>query len=80
MEFEEADIAGEEPEDIVGRGINLVPKHQNTVYPVSVHENFEMSGSIRDSDIHGRIQATYDVLPALKRHDTENAAALSGGQ
>ncbi|GAB6861808.1 ABC transporter ATP-binding protein [Haloplanus litoreus] len=80
VSFHGQDIAGEEPEDIVRKGISWIPQRQNTFKSMSVRENLEMGGFTRDGGIGDRIEEIYDIFPALERHDGANAAALSGGQ
>lgn len=78
--FNGTDLAGEEPENIVRQGISWVPQRENIFGTMTVRENLEMGGFIRDSGIDERIDAVYDIFPALERNDGEKAAALSGGQ
>lgn len=78
--FQDEDIAGEEPEDIVRKGVSWVPQRQNIFKEMTVRENLEMGGYIRESGIDSRIDEIYDVFPALRQRDTEKGGALSGGQ
>ncbi|MFA9515734.1 ABC transporter ATP-binding protein [Halopenitus sp. H-Gu1] len=78
--FNGDDIAGEEPEDIVRQGISWVPQRENIFGTMTVRENLEMGGFIRESGVTERIEEIYRVFPALERNDGEKAAALSGGQ
>ena len=78
--FNGNDLAGEEPEDIVREGISWVPQRQNIFGTMTVRENLEMGGFIRDSGINERIEEIYDIFPALGRSDGSKAATLSGGQ
>ena len=80
VSFQGEDIAGEEPEDIVRTGISWVPQRQNIFQTMTVRENLEMGGFIRDDGLTERIAEIYDVFPALERHDGKKASALSGGQ
>ena len=80
VSFQGEDIAGEEPEDIVRKGISWIPQRQNVFKSMSVRENLEMGGFTRNSGVNDRIEEIYDIFPALKDHSGANAAALSGGQ
>lgn len=74
------DISGKEPENIVREGVSWVPQRDNVFKAMTVRENLEMGGFIRDSGISERIEEIYDVFPALEAKDGTKAAALSGGQ
>jgi len=80
VSFQGEDIAGEEPEDIVRKGISWIPQRQNVFKSMSVRENLEMGGFTRNSGVNDRIEEIYDIFPALEDHSGANAAALSGGQ
>lgn len=80
VRFQGEDIAGLEPEEIVRKGMCYVPQRENVFQTMSVRENLEMGGFIRDEGVNERIEEIYDTFGALRDHSGERAEALSGGQ
>lgn len=80
VRFKGEDIAGLDPEEIVRRGMCYVPQRENVFQTMSVRENLEMGGFIREEGVNERIEDIYDTFGALRDHTSERAEALSGGQ
>ena len=80
VSFAEDDISTMLPQDRVNLGIAFVPQTNNVFTGMSVEENLEMGGFIRNDDIHYTIEDIYNLFPVLKEKRNQNAGELSGGQ
>ena len=80
VSFAEDDITFMLPQDRVNLGIAFVPQTQNVFTGMSVEENLEMGGFIRDDNINLTIEDVYNLFPILKEKRNQNAGELSGGQ
>jgi len=78
--FDDEDIAGLSPEQIIHRGIGYVPQTDNVFPSLSVEENLEMGAYILDSVPQDRLQGVYDRFPILGERTGQTAGSLSGGQ
>lgn len=74
-------IDGLPPQDIVRRGIALVPEARRLFPFMSVHENLKIGAYKRkDGDIEKDIEEVYQHFPLLKERRGLDAQALSGGE
>ena len=80
VSFADDDISNMLPQDRVNLGIAFVPQTNNVFTGMSVEENLEMGGFIRNDDIHHTIEDIYNLFPVLKEKRNQNAGELSGGQ
>lgn len=74
------DITGTPPERVVQHGVCYVPQTSNIFPSLSVEENLEMGGFIRNDDLRPRINEIYQLFPPLKEKRKQPAGTLSGGQ
>ena len=74
------DITNLLPQHRVQRGMGFVPQTQNVFTSMTVEENLEMGGFIRDHDFSDTIADIYDLFPVLREKRTQLAGELSGGQ
>ena len=74
------DITTLPPQHRVQRGMGFVPQTQNVFTSMTVEENLEMGGFIRDHDFSDTITEIYDLFPVLREKRTQLAGELSGGQ
>ena len=74
------DITSLPPQNRVQRGMGFVPQTQNVFTSMTVEENLEMGGFIRDHDLNDTIEEIYDLFPVLREKRTQPAGELSGGQ
>ena len=74
------DITTLQPQHRVRRGMGFVPQTQNVFTSMTVEENLEMGGFIRDHDFSDTIAEIYDLFPVLREKRTQLAGELSGGQ
>ena len=80
VKFAQNDITSMLPQDRVNLGIAFVPQTQNVFTGMSVEENLEMGGFIRDDNISLTMEDIYNLFPILKEKRNQNAGELSGGQ
>ena len=80
VKFAQDDITSMFPQDRVNLGIAFVPQTQNVFTGMSVEENLEMGGFVRDDNISITIEDIYNLFPILKEKRNQNAGELSGGQ
>ena len=68
------------PQHRVQRGMGFVPQTQNVFTSMTVEENLEMGGFIRNHDFSDTIAEIYDLFPVLREKRGQLAGELSGGQ
>ncbi|MFU1783748.1 ABC transporter ATP-binding protein [Haloarcula japonica] len=78
--FNDRDIAGEQPEEIISYGLSFVPQSNNVFEPLTVTENLKMGAYTLDQFPEERLQAVYDRFPILETRSEQKAGTLSGGQ
>lgn len=75
--FNEEDITGLKPFELVRKGMGFVPQTENVFPSLSVMENLELGGYITNnpdfSDVFG-------IFPVLREKRRETASSLSGGE
>ena len=74
------DITTLPPQHRVQRGMGFVPQTQNVFTSMTVEENLEMGGFIRNHDFSDTIAEIYDLFPVLREKRNQLAGELSGGQ
>ena len=74
------DISTLPPQLRVQRGMGFVPQTQNVFTSMTVEENLEMGGFIRDEDFGDTIEEIYNLFPVLRKKRAQPAGELSGGQ
>ena len=74
------DITSLPPQHRVQRGMGFVPQTQNVFTSMTVEENLEMGGLIRDDDFADTIEEIYNLFPILREKRAQPAGELSGGQ
>lgn len=82
VRLDDRDIAGLEPDRIVGMGLSHVPEGREVFRVRTVHENLIL-GAYRRKDhkaIAEDIERMYEYFPILKERRTQRAGLLSGGQ
>ena len=78
--FDGQDITHLSTQERIKQGLAFVPQTNNVFTTMSVQENLEMGGFLRDDDISHTIQEVYDLFPILFEKRKQNAGELSGGQ
>ena len=78
--FDESDITGTKPEEIIYEGLGYVPQNDNIFTTLSVQENLEMGAYILDEVPQDAIEEIYDRFPILRERKGQKAGTMSGGQ
>ncbi len=75
--FNDEDITGLKPFELVGKGMAYVPQTENVFPSLSVMENIEMGGyTLRNPDT----REIFEIFPVLREKKKEKASRLSGGE
>jgi len=81
IEFQSADVTGLRPDQLLRKGIALVPEGRAILSTMTVLENLEMGAYHRkDSSIYKEIEEVMDRFPILRERQNQLAGTLSGGQ
>jgi len=81
IEFQGTDATGLRPDQLLKKGIALVPEGRAILSTMTVLENLEMGAYQRkDSNIHKDIEDVMDRFPILRERKAQLAGTLSGGQ
>jgi branched-chain amino acid transport system ATP-binding protein len=78
--FDDADITGLAPEEIIHEGVGYVPQTDNVFASLSVRENLEMGAYILDSVPDDALAAVFERFPVLEERQSQRAGTMSGGQ
>jgi len=80
--FEGESIVGSQPEDIVRKGIALVPEERRIFAGLTVEENLRLGASIRSDrvEIERDLESVWDRFPVLADRLDQMAGTLSGGE
>jgi ABC-type branched-subunit amino acid transport system ATPase component len=69
------------PHEKVKKGFGYVPQLANVFPSLSIRENLEMGGFLRNkTDIKERVEQAFQFFPILAQRLTQKAGTLSGGQ
>ena len=68
------------PQNRINLGLAFVPQTQNVFTGMTVEENLEMGGFLREDEIIHTINDVFDLFPILKEKRNQNTGELSGGQ
>ena len=79
--FNDEDITGAKPEDIVRMGIALVPEGRSTIPDLTVEENLKLGGMWRTHAQRATsLTRVYSLFPVLGERRDLGADTLSGGE
>lgn len=79
--FQDKSIKGLRPDELVTKGVSLVPDGRRLFPSMSVLENLEMGAFLRkDKDIYNDIEKIMELFPALKERIRQKAGVLSTGE
>ncbi|MGR6429466.1 ABC transporter ATP-binding protein [Rhizobium sp. PAMB 3174] len=78
--FDGEDVTNLAPQARVAKGMSFVPQVRNIFTSMTVEENLEMGGFIREDEISTTMEQIYDLFPILKEKRRQLAGELSGGQ
>ncbi len=74
------DISKISPQDRVKQGISFVPQTRNVFAELTVRENLEIGGFLREEGLDQMIENIYDLFPVLSEKKSQIVGQLSGGQ
>lgn len=80
--FDGKSIRGLSPQQILARGLALVPQAHSLFPDLTVHENVELGGYMLSdaSLVRRRLGEVRELFPIVAERATEKAGSLSGGQ
>ena len=78
--FEGENILGLSPDQIVKRGVTLVPEGRRVFPNLTVAENLHVGAYLRKDDIKPALEYVYELFPRLKERSWQFAGTLSGGE
>lgn len=80
--FNDQDISGLPPNEIVRKGLCYVPQVENVFPSLVVEENLEMGAFILDDQqvIKKRMQQVYELFPYLLERRRQKVGKMSGGE
>ena len=74
------DITGKDANEIVSRGITLVPEGRRIFPDLTVLENLKIGAYLRNDDLTDDLNWVYDLFPRLKERSWQAGGTLSGGE
>ncbi|MCI8869290.1 MAG: ABC transporter ATP-binding protein [Lawsonibacter sp.] len=74
------DITALSPDQIVSKGITLVPEGRRVFPDLTVLENLKIGAYLRSDDLSEDLKWVYDLFPRLKERSWQAAGTLSGGE
>ena len=82
VRYQGDDITGSAPDDLVRKGIVLVPEGRGMLRDLTVEENLTLGAvTVKDrSTVPTRMQQAFDTFPILHERRQQKAGTLSGGQ
>ena len=80
IEFCGEDITGKSAEQVVKKGITLVPEGRRIFPDLTVLENIRIGAYLRKDNLDDDINWVYDLFPRLKERSWQMAGTLSGGE
>ena len=80
IELDGEEITGKSPNEIIERGIALVPEGRRVFSNLTVLENIKIGGYLRKDSLDSDIKKMYDLFPILKERNWQQAGTLSGGE
>lgn len=74
------ELIGKPTDQIVGRGITLVPEGRHVFPDMTVLENLKIGAYLRKDNLTEDIKWVYDLFPRLEERSWQAAGTLSGGE
>ena len=78
--FDGKDITALKPQERVKSGMGFVPQTHNVFTSMTVMENLEIGGFLRENGLEEMIKNIYELFPILKEKQSQIVGQLSGGQ
>jgi len=80
IKFKGDELVGLETNDIVSKGITLVPEGRRVFPDLTVLENLKIGAYMRNDNLDEDIRWIYDLFPRLEERSWQLAGTLSGGE
>ena len=80
ISFKGEDITGKDANEIVSKGVILVPEGRRIFPDLTVLENLKIGAYLRKDDITEDLNWVYDLFPRLKERSWQAGGTLSGGE
>ena len=81
VSFKDKRIDGKTPQEIVRRGVSLVPEGRGIFRDMSVFHNLRMGAYLRKGGgVSKDLEKIYDFFPVLGERRTQQGGSLSGGE
>lgn len=80
ISFRDEELVGLSPNQIVSKGITLVPEGRRVFSDLTVLENLKIGAFIRHDDLSEDLRWVFDLFPRLRERSWQMAGTLSGGE
>ena len=80
VEFNGEDVTTRSTSYRIAHGMAIVPENRRLFAPMTVLENLEMGGYLRQDDLAEDLAKVYDLFPLLADRRNQLAGTLSGGE
>ena len=80
ISFQGEELNGLATDEIVSRGITLVPEGRRVFVNLTVYENLRMGAYMRSDNLDKDFEWVYGLFPRLKERSWQAAGTLSGGE
>jgi len=80
IQFEGAELAGLPTDQIVSKGITLVPEGRRVFPDLTVLENLKIGAYMRKDSLDEDLKWVHELFPRLKERSWQLAGTLSGGE
>ena len=80
VHFQGEDLTGLPPDQIVSKGLTLVPEGRHVFPDLTVLENLKIGAYLRRDSLESDLAWIYELFPRLKERSWQAAGTLSGGE
>jgi len=81
VRFDDAEVAGRKPEELVRMGMAHVPQGRGTFNDLTVEENLRVGGFARPAaEVAEAVDRWLDAFPRLRERRDQTAGSMSGGE
>ena len=80
IQFKENELAGLPTDQIVSKGITLVPEGRRVFPDLTVLENLKIGAYMRKDSLDADLNWVHELFPRLKERSWQRAGTLSGGE
>lgn len=80
IQFKDGELAGLPTDQIVSKGITLVPEGRRVFPDMTVLENLKIGAYMRKDSLEEDLKWVHDLFPRLKERSWQLAGTLSGGE